>query len=345
MLGHERFALIYADALRQLWGDDKSMWPEVEQSASEEASHRGELQCNCGHRLGRHTPPLPGFAGHHHLDSQCLWTCCGASWSDVKCSSAGSGGKLRISMGVDTLAAADPGSAQEAEALGKLTFVGDAMAKRVMQWEASWKDIVKCEVCLEAAPSRYCGYDDDADAECAHHSVVCQQCLRTYLKTAISNGGVKESGVKCLHSGCDKRMPDSGLRSILNKPDMQQYLRFKRLAVISADPARRWCPAAGCHGVVTISESTNCPVCGASVCEQCGSLSHAGKSCEAAADSGLAALAKEKGWKSCPFCGKLVERTAGCSSMTCRHLGCERRFCYSCAKHPCTCHEPSDRDD
>jgi hypothetical protein len=73
------------------------------------------------------------------------------------------------------------------------------------------------------------------------------------------------------------------------------------------------------------------------MCLSCGGEAHASKSCEEAADQGLVELGRSLGWKTCPFCSKMVERTEGCNSMTCRHLGCEKTFCYGCAKSPCQC--------
>ena len=41
-------------------------------------------------------------------------------------------------------------------------------------------------------------------------------------------------------------------------------------------------------------------------------------------------LAKKKGWKSCPQCGLVQERTYGCFHMTCSNPQCRTDYCDEC---------------
>lgn len=47
-------------------------------------------------------------------------------------------------------------------------------------------------------------------------------------------------------------------------------------------------------------------------------------------DTTLERLATEQQWKQCPKCHIVVERTEGCSEITCR---CKNEFCYNCGKN------------
>ncbi|TFK66840.1 hypothetical protein BDN72DRAFT_127511 [Pluteus cervinus] len=44
----------------------------------------------------------------------------------------------------------------------------------------------------------------------------------------------------------------------------------------------------------------------------------------------LKALAKQQGWKNCPGCQAIVQKTEGCNHMACTAPGCNAHFCYLC---------------
>jgi hypothetical protein len=52
------------------------------------------------------------------------------------------------------------------------------------------------------------------------------------------------------------------------------------------------------------------------------------------------ALAEKKGWKTCPKCSQVVERTEGCLHMTCR---CKAQWCYSCLRDWSVCNSTCER--
>ena len=166
---------------------------------------------------------------------------------------------------------------------------------------------------------------------CGHASDFCHECLTQHARTALEDGAVVKSGIRCIAAGCNDEVPDSCVLSTLNSTMSNQFRRWKRLAQIEKDPNLRWCPQAGCEQIIDTAQTRRC-VCSAEVCLDCGAHAHEGKPCLEAADEGLRVLAKAMGWVRCPHCGKHVERTEGCDSMRCVYLGCARLFCYSCGK-------------
>ena len=73
-----------------------------------------------------------------------------------------------------------------------------------------------------------------------------------------------------------------------------------------------------------------CIECSALTCRHCRSASHPYKECAADVDTQRArGLAASQGWKACPTCASMVERSSGCLHMTCR---CGTEFCYRCGQ-------------
>ncbi|KAI5797769.1 hypothetical protein EDC01DRAFT_613938 [Geopyxis carbonaria] len=70
-----------------------------------------------------------------------------------------------------------------------------------------------------------------------------------------------------------------------------------------------------------------CLECKKRTCRHCKLESHHGVCAEDKEGLRLKELAKTKGWKECPGCKSMVERTVGCLHMTCT---CTTQFCYSC---------------
>lgn len=248
-----------------------------------------------------------------------------------------------LSSAIDHLAAAPLGS-EVREALLKSISLQDVMAQaseRVLYWQANWKDARKCTVCFDPAPSCCLGggaaVQNSGLSACSHAQTACTSCLRLYALNAINEGGISDNGILCFHPKCDAPMPESVLSSVLTPTELEKYTRFVRMCIISKDPNRRWCPQRGCEGIISLDVSTSCPTCQHAICADCSTPTHPGKTCSEAADQGLAEVARQSGWKGCPYCGKLVEKTEGCNQMTCKYLGCSRVFCYACAKAECIC--------
>ncbi|KAK3392894.1 hypothetical protein B0H63DRAFT_504907 [Podospora didyma] len=69
-----------------------------------------------------------------------------------------------------------------------------------------------------------------------------------------------------------------------------------------------------------------CGKCKKKTCTLCAEIAHPGK-CNSELFQQTVALAKKKGWKRCPDCYIVVEKTEGCSMVRCK---CGTTFCYVC---------------
>ncbi|KAF9531698.1 hypothetical protein CPB83DRAFT_881309 [Crepidotus variabilis] len=76
----------------------------------------------------------------------------------------------------------------------------------------------------------------------------------------------------------------------------------------------------------------SCPLprCGYRWCKSCEKEAPRSEVLHRCKDKKLDKLARKKGWKYCPGCGVLVEKTVGCNHMACGAPGCQMHFCYVC---------------
>ncbi|KAI2625608.1 hypothetical protein GGR54DRAFT_506863 [Hypoxylon sp. NC1633] len=70
-----------------------------------------------------------------------------------------------------------------------------------------------------------------------------------------------------------------------------------------------------------------CRVCSSTTCRMCRNPTHDGICPQDVGSQQAAALAAENGWRPCPSCRNMVERSSGCNRMRCR---CGGQFCYNC---------------
>ena len=81
-------------------------------------------------------------------------------------------------------------------------------------------------------------------------------------------------------------------------------------------------------------DNKRCLSCNRVTCRHCRNQAHSGE-CPADVDTQrLRALAATRGWKPCPRCSKMVEKTSGCNHISCT---CGAQFCYRCGRnYPCS---------
>jgi len=269
----------------------------------------------------------------------------------------------RLMDGLDKLAA----TANDLEFRSKLSslpleHVLDDCLNRLSYWQRNWKEVSTCQICFENTPAKFMGYGGVQDG-CGHSALFCSVCLNQYATERLDAGAVSTEGLSCPASGCDRALPLACTANVLSKEQNSKLQCLRRNAIISADPNLRWCPQPNCETVidtsklnrscfsdlstcfastvglfapVVIAPSAQCPKCTKLICLHCGAEWHEGR-CEDAADKKLSELVEKMGWKRCPFCKKVVERTEGCNEMRCHHLGCGKTFCYGCATSPCSC--------
>ena len=93
---------------------------------------------------------------------------------------------------------------------------------------------------------------------------------------------------------------------------------------------RRICGAFLPVRLATGPDVSACDHCGRGTCRHCKGASHAGRECVAdVATQQARTLAARNGWKACPRCRNMVERSSGCMHMMCR---CGAGFCYRCGR-------------
>jgi hypothetical protein len=131
---------------------------------------------------------------------------------------------------------------------------------------------------------------------------------------------------------CDQEVPVDLLSDLLSA-DFQARYSLLVLELSTPNPiycSNRICgvflPPANARG----PDLMECFCCGNGTCRHCRNWNHPGIECWAdTATQEARALAGAKGWKACPFCLNMVERSSGCLHMTCR---CGKQFCYRCGR-------------
>lgn len=201
------------------------------------------------------------------------------------------------------------------------------------------------------------------------------------FKTTEENGVF---GVRCPQPDCEGVMRNVNVNIALGKKGMPTYQRFvelERKYIGDNTPGWRWCLAPGCRaGQVHTSPSpvplprrrskiTNlfvekkpeqepdiftCNDCGAKACVPCDRPYHEGETCEQyqvrtkdrfdEEDQALKTIHRVT--KSCPGCGKRIEKNGGCPSMLCSQ--CRVNFCWNCEQvltsQGCACRRRREGD-
>lgn len=143
---------------------------------------------------------------------------------------------------------------------------------------------------------------------------------------------------------CDQLVPK---KSVWRALSFRQYFRYHRIRYNYEKQQKIRCSNPKCRRALPIKPSKElgrlqhlqrCLRCHHFTCKRCRQTCHAG-ACDAKASDlpdtrgeldihpPLSQLAVERGWKLCPSCGHLIEKTGGCSRMRCR---CGSYFCFEC---------------
>jgi len=194
-------------------------------------------------------------------------------------------------------------AAFEPKLLGKLLNVGD------------------CTVCEERAPL--------FPFECGH--IFCYNCCRSWAKECIN----RRAAPYCPQAKCMEKIPINSLQQILPQPEFQSYLDTLLRSLLSSMEDFSWCPICS-SGVISINGKDCplcCPDCGISWCAKCSLISHGVVSCEEAKknrviEDNLNSTWKTQNTKQCPKCKVYIEKSAGCSHMSCKY--CNYEFCWIC---------------
>ncbi|KAL4911433.1 hypothetical protein BDW74DRAFT_172896 [Aspergillus multicolor] len=174
-----------------------------------------------------------------------------------------------------------------------------------------------CTACMEPA-------DKVAILPCEHQ--YCSECLAHMFENAISNEA--SFPPHC----CGQPLALQSAHYLLDPELLKRYMKAK--AEFSTT-RRVYCYETNCAAFIHSSSIENdvaiCGKCGRATCTQCTNKAH--EPLEACSETigvpELEATAAQQGWQRCPACNRMVERTEGCSHMTCV---CGNHFCYQCGE-------------
>jgi hypothetical protein len=148
--------------------------------------------------------------------------------------------------------------------------------------------------------------------------------LITSSTEAVKSALKSRSPFKC----CKATPPATSLARFLSAPLLQSY---NVLLLELSTPNPKYCSNARCSLFLAPSSITGplaiCPSCRTRTCALCSGAEHPGVCKQDLAGQKVLELAGKKGWKSCPNCNFVLERTEGCLHMTCR---CGAQWCYNC---------------
>ena len=170
-----------------------------------------------------------------------------------------------------------------------------------------------------------CGDEQDRKEmfhPCKHF--YCRECLKDGFQFAVRNKNL----FRCC--GRSHRMTE-GLG--LDKTSMDIYAETY-LELTTKNPL--FCSNVRCSKLLPettafAGEIVTCMHCQTKTCKQCKNQAHPGAECQEDKEiTAVKQLAVQKGWKACPGCEQLVEKTEGCSHITCPRCGTD--FCYRCAR-------------
>jgi hypothetical protein len=196
----------------------------------------------------------------------------------------------------------------------------DAEIEQAKEHDEAWEEwkktnIVECIVCGDEH------HTEELLRPCEHG--YCEGCLQEGFKNAMAS----KTPLKC----CKKilNIDDcSGLEASFVK-------KYKDLVVELTTQSPMYCCNKSCSKFLPpsaiLGEIGTCGACGTKTCRHCRKLLHPGVFCEEDQETkAVKELAMQKGWKSCPGCNHLIERSTGCLYMTCSR--CQTAFCYRCSK-------------
>ena len=167
---------------------------------------------------------------------------------------------------------------------------------------------------------------------CGHF--ICRLCVIAMAE--VANNNEELFPLQC----CQQQLPMDIFLSFLPSP-LRTTFSSKCAEAATPPDCRIYCPDERCSSFIGRRPSSapckmSCSECSADVCSKCKKRAHLPESCDENEGRGVRTLATKHGWKSCPKCKMIVERSSGCSHMICR---CREEFCYNCGGKwaHCTC--------
>lgn len=194
----------------------------------------------------------------------------------------------------------------------------------------------ECPICLELRR---------LDTRACCQFKICRGCFQKYLASKVSEGIVVN--IQCPNSECHAKLNEYEIATRLTHSLKVKYIKF--LTDAKNDPTEKTCPRCGQEEKVekkllkkktTLKKGlrVSCQNCDLEWCFRCHAPWHEGVSCKEyrKGDKEFQEWVHETherqaNAQKCPKCKIYIQRSSGCSHMTCNR--CTTEFCYDCGKH------------
>lgn len=156
---------------------------------------------------------------------------------------------------------------------------------------------------------------------CPH--AVCEECIQQHIDQQLTH----LTKVSCPEESCHRELTqDMPYYAKLTPEQKRKLAKITVYYQVLADPSLKHCKQEDCLGLIDISTpKPTCSVCALPHCRDCFQFAHVGE-CEVLVAVDL--QMREK-YRQCSQCGQIIEKTEGCTHMSCN---CGHYFCYSCGE-------------
>ncbi|KAI1125566.1 hypothetical protein F5Y10DRAFT_227677 [Nemania abortiva] len=189
--------------------------------------------------------------------------------------------------------------------------------------------------------------------ECQHDFDICSICVTKYIRSHIStqrSGAV--GSISCPTFKCTHVLTYAEIRRFVSPSEFAEYDQWALMSALRAMPDYMWCvrdgcPAGGFYGgipppaprdaILCPSNHVACFYCNTKMCTICNAPWHVGMTCAESqamvsaqgAQDKVTAQYLSRNTKQCPGrgCGVRIEKTGGCTHMTCSRCGHQFRWC------------------
>eukprot|EP01130_Rhizamoeba_saxonica_P014071 TRINITY_DN6094_c0_g1_i1.p1 TRINITY_DN6094_c0_g1~~TRINITY_DN6094_c0_g1_i1.p1 ORF type:complete len:661 (-),score=107.95 TRINITY_DN6094_c0_g1_i1:38-2020(-) len=190
--------------------------------------------------------------------------------------------------------------------------------------------------------------------------VACNSCMYDWVKSNITH---YTNVIECPSREISHELSYEEIMYILGDDVVLKNLYQNRIleSILSSSLKFRWCPTEGCEdGGFLEGECGRCDSCNIVYCASCELEYHSPWTCEEAAtlvgldDTETTLYWMHKYSKKCPACKTYIEKSGGCTHMTCKF--CRYEFCWVCGRkyksgnygyddHSCNCRNNPHEDE